>query len=84
MDEVKLSRIDDVLAHAEYPLSPEAAADRFAGVTVLLADGQVDLGELVGDAGVDAFDSVDDLATEINNLLPVGAVGEPGQSEGEG
>jgi hypothetical protein len=84
MDEVKLSRIDDALAGADYPLSRTAAAEHFAGTTVVLADGREDLGELIAATQVDAFDSPEDLAAEINNVLPVGAVGEPGQSEGEG
>jgi uncharacterized protein YceH (UPF0502 family) len=84
MEEVKLSRIDDAFERLEYPIDADAAAAELEGITLLLADGERDLGELVGRTDRDRFESVDDLETELHNVLPREAVGEPYQSEGEG
>ncbi|MCL7417178.1 MAG: hypothetical protein M8354_04990 [Halalkalicoccus sp.] len=82
--EVKLSRVDDELEELSYPISRDDAAVEFEGVTVLLADGEANLGELVSETGSDSYRSAEDLKTEIHNALPREAVGEPYQSEGEG
>lgn len=82
--EVKLSRVDAVLEGLSYPISRSDAASRLAGTTVRLADGTIDLGDLVEETGSETYRSVDDLGSELFNVLPVEAVGEPGQSEGEG
>jgi hypothetical protein len=82
--EVKLSRVDEVLDALSYPIPRDDAAIELEEVTVLLADGEANLGELVSETGSDAFSSRDDLKTEIHNTLPREAVGEPYQSEGEG
>ena len=82
--EVKLSRIDSALADLSYPISRDDAASRLDDVTLLLADGEANLGGVVEDSNADSFDSVDDLQNEVLNNLPREAVGEPGQSEGEG
>jgi hypothetical protein len=84
MREVKLSRVHGVLAELSYPIDREAAAEAFGDVTLLLADGEANLGEVVAETPAERYETADDLAAEINNALPVGAVGEPGQSEGEG
>ena len=81
---VKLGRIAPVLAELEYPVSREAVVDQLGETTVLLADGEVNFGELIGEANEDTFDSHDSLVLETMNLLPRHAVGEPYQSEGEG
>lgn len=82
--EVKLSRVDEVLDELSYPIPRDDAAVELEDVTLLLADGEANLGELVSETGSDAFSSQDDLRSEINNVLPREAVGEPYQSEGEG
>lgn len=82
--EVKLSRLEAVLDDLDYPCSRETAAEECGDVTLLLADGTENLGELVAGSSDETFDSADDLATEVMNLLPRHAVGEPYQSEGEG
>ncbi|MFA9503739.1 hypothetical protein ACERIM_13315 [Natrinema sp. H-ect1] len=84
MPDVKLSRIDSVLADLEYPITNGRAASELADVTLLLADGQRNLGDLVAKSGSDRFVSTEDLQSELNNVLPREAVGEPYQSEGEG
>ncbi|MDL5361881.1 hypothetical protein [Halalkalicoccus sp. NIPERK01] len=82
--EVKLSRVDDELDELSYPIPRDDAAVELEGVTVLLADGEANLGELVSETGSDSYRSAEDLKTEIHNSLPREAVGEPYQSEGEG
>ncbi|MFC7080856.1 DUF5789 family protein [Halorussus caseinilyticus] len=82
--EVKLSRVETVLGELSYPADRADAASEFEDVTLLLADGERNLGELIADVPADEFDSTDELQSEINNVLPREAVGEPYQSEGEG
>jgi hypothetical protein len=53
-------------------------------VTLLLADGTENLGDLIAGSDGETFESPDDLNNEVMNLLPRHAVGEPYQSEGEG
>ncbi|AGB33024.1 hypothetical protein C488_10251 [Natrinema pellirubrum DSM 15624] len=84
MPDVKLSRIDSVLENLEYPITTDRAASELADVTLLLADGQRNLGDLVAKSDSDRFESTEDLQSELNNVLPREAVGEPYQSEGEG
>ncbi|MFC4246700.1 hypothetical protein ACFOZ7_06775 [Natribaculum luteum] len=82
--DVKLSRVDSVLEELEYPISREAAADELGDVTLLLADGEANLGGTIARSEGDSFESRDDLEDELYNVLPRRAVGEPYQSEGEG
>jgi len=82
--EIPFSDLRKVLGEVEYPTPRVTAAEEFADVTLLLADGDVNLGELVSATGSESFDSVDDLESELHNTLPRRAVGEPYQSEGEG
>ncbi|ELY42532.1 DUF5789 family protein [Natronorubrum sulfidifaciens] len=81
---VKLNGLETVLEDLDYPITQTAAVDQCDDVTLILAEGEVNLGETVADSGGDTFESMDDLETEVFNLLPRNAVGEPYQSEGEG
>ncbi|MFB6108088.1 MAG: hypothetical protein ABEJ82_04495 [Haloplanus sp.] len=80
---VKLSRVETYFDQLEYPVTRDDAAAAFADVTVTFADGEENLGRLVSELGSDAFHGSDELVAELNNVLPVEAVGEPGQSEGD-
>ncbi|QLK25033.1 hypothetical protein HYG81_13075 [Natrinema zhouii] len=84
MSEIKLSRIESVLEDLEYPVTNDRAAAELEDVTLLLADGERNLGALIERSDSDRFESMDDLESELNNVLPREAVGEPYQSEGEG
>ncbi|QLG50268.1 DUF5789 family protein [Natrinema halophilum] len=84
MREITLSHINNVLADLEYPVTNEQAAADLEDVTLLLADGQRNLSTLIEQSESDRFESTDDLVTELHNVLPREAVGEPYQSEGEG
>ena len=81
---VKLRDVRSALQELSYPVAREAAAERLDDVTLVLADGERNLGDVVANVPDDEFDSVEDLATELHNALPREAVGEPYQSEGEG
>ncbi|APW96465.1 hypothetical protein CHINAEXTREME_01200 [Halobiforma lacisalsi AJ5] len=82
--EVKLGRVESTLEELDYPATRAEAATELEDVTVLLADGERNLGSLIEDIGNDRFESAEDLEAELHNVLPREAVGEPYQSEGEG
>ncbi|MFD1563679.1 hypothetical protein ACFR99_08980 [Haloarchaeobius amylolyticus] len=84
MPAVKLSRIQTTLADLEYPITTDRAAAELEETTLLLADGERNLGALIERSGSDRFESAADLESELHNVLPREAVGEPYQSEGEG
>ncbi len=80
---VKLSRVKDRLADLSYPVHRDDAAVQLHEVTLTFADGEANLGALIDDTNPDAFDDPDDLFDALQNVLPVEAVGEPGQSDGD-
>ena len=82
-DEIKLSRLESTLEDEAYPAERDALAESFAGTTVLFADGEADLGSLFDDVDQSSFESAEDAFVALQNVLPVEAVGEPGQSEGD-
>jgi len=81
--EVNLSRVEEELRDRAYPASRETLVDECAGTTVLFADGDADLGDLIGEIDQLRFESAEDAFTALQNVLPVEAVGEPGQSDGD-
>lgn len=81
---IKLSHLDEPLGRLSYPVSRNAAAERLDDVTVRLANGEANLGDLVASVSSDAFESADDLRDELYGYLPEEALGEPGQSKGDG
>ncbi len=84
MEEIKLSRVEDALAKLTYPVTRADAASELENVTLLLADGETNLGGVIEDTYSKRYESVEDLETSLFTVLPVEAVGEPFQSEGEG
>ena len=80
---IKINRVKNTLDRVDYPLGRETAAAEFDDVTLILADGEANLGALIADCDRDEFGSPDDLDTELNNVMPIEAVGEPGQSDGD-
>jgi len=82
-ERVKLSRVESLFEQLDYPVTRDDAAAEFADVTVTFADGEANLGELVSEVGSDAFHGPDELFAELQHVLPIEAVGEPGQSEGD-
>ncbi|RQG91461.1 hypothetical protein EA462_05725 [Natrarchaeobius halalkaliphilus] len=82
--EIKLNEIESAFERLEFPLTDDEVVSEFDGMTLLLADGERNLGELLEASTSDRFDSPADLEAELHNVLPREAVGEPFQSEGEG
>jgi hypothetical protein len=82
--EIKLTELEGRLSDLSYPVSRETAAEELSETTLLLADGEVSVGDIVDRSTDDGFGSAAELAVEVRALLPREAVGEPGQSEGEG
>ncbi|QWC20556.1 hypothetical protein [Halorubrum sp. 2020YC2] len=82
-DEINLSRLEPTLEAHAYPADREALAESFAGTTVLFADGDADLGDLLDDVEQATFESAADAVAALQNVLPIEAVGEPGQSDGD-
>ena len=82
--QVKLSRVESVLEdELSFPVSRAEAADEFMDTTVTYADGEGNLGQYISQCASDQFAGSDELLADLNNVLPVEAVGEPGQSEGD-
>ena len=82
-NEIHLSRVESEFAERDYPVACDALAASCAGTTVLFADGEADLGELVADIDQDRFEGPGDVFVALQNVLPIEAVGEPGQSDGD-
>lgn len=81
--EVMLNDCLSVLREVEYPVDRTAAAKELSEITLLLADGETNLGELISHSTSETFHSAADLEAELHNVLPREAVGEPYQSEGD-
>jgi hypothetical protein len=81
--EVNLSHVQDEFEDHSYPVAREALAESCTGTTVLFADGDADLGELFASIEQDRFESAEDAFAALQNVLPVEALGEPGQSDGD-
>ncbi len=82
-DVVKLSTLPDLFEELSYPVSRVEVVAEYTEVVVSLADGEVNLGELVAAVPENVFHGADELFAELNNALPVEALGEPGQSDGD-
>lgn len=82
-DQVKLSRVETRLEELSYPVTRDDAATELADVTVLMADGEANLGAVISELGSDSFSGPSELYEELQGSLPMGAVGEPGQSDGD-
>ncbi|MDZ5812100.1 hypothetical protein U4E84_12185 [Halorubrum sp. AD140] len=81
--EVHLSRVEDEFTEYSYPVERRALAESCAGTTVLFADGDADLGALLAEIDQERFESPEDAFAALQNVLPIEAVGEPGQSDGD-
>ena len=82
--EVPLNESDELLEELSYPTDTATVRERFDDVVFLYADGEEALPAVLDRVGTDSFASADELSMELYSVLPVEAVGEPGQSEGEG
>lgn len=82
-ERINLSRIESRLADLSYPVTRDDAATELSDVTVQMADGEANLGALVSELDGGSFTSSGDLYEDLQNAMPVEALGEPGQSDGD-
>ena len=82
-DEIHLSRVQSEFAEHDYPVACDALAASCAGTTVLFADGEADLGELIADIDQDSFEGPGDAFAALQNVLSIEAACGPGQSDGD-
>lgn len=83
-ERVKLNHVHELLEDLPYPIPNEEVRSQFDDVILVYADGEEHLDAVLQRSNEDRHESVNDLEAEIYSNLPVEAVGEPGQSEGEG
>lgn len=81
---LKLNEIEVAFETLAFPVTSEDAAREFDDTTLMLADGERNLGSLLRRTQPDRFETAGELESELHNVLPREAVGEPFQSEGEG
>jgi hypothetical protein len=81
--ELKLNGLLAQFETLDYPIDRRTAADSFEESTLLLADGETNLGALIERTHTRTFDSAEDLFVELQTVLPIEAVGEPMQSDGD-
>ncbi|MCU4800808.1 hypothetical protein OB920_10540 [Halobacteria archaeon HArc-gm2] len=82
--EVKLNELGVAFEGLQFPVERETVATELDDVVLRYADGEEPLPDVLDRVGARSFGDRDELENEIYNTLPVEAVGEPGQSEGEG
>ncbi|MFC6825724.1 hypothetical protein [Halopelagius fulvigenes] len=82
-EDVKLSRVEPRLEQLSYPISRSDAAEQCSDVELQLADGEVNLGDVIADTQSDSFGGPGELYEELQNSLPMEALGEPRQSDGD-
>lgn len=83
-DTVKLNELTELLETLDYPIDRAAAIEAIGDAILQYADGEERLTAVLERSTVDTYRDLADLESEIRGNVPVEAVGEPGQSEGEG
>lgn len=81
---VKLNQLNDTLATLDYPATKEEAISHIGDTILQYADGEERLGNVISRSTAEVYEDRDELDSEIRSNLATSAVGEPGQSEGEG
>jgi len=81
---VKLKDVEEALEGLPYPIARDDAVAELDDLVLVYADGEEPASDVVARIQEDVFDDPASLAASIRNNLPTEAVGEPGQSEGEG
>lgn len=80
---IKLSEVHRLFAEISYPATKASVREKTNGVVLLMADGEEALSAVVERSQATEFVDADDLESEVFMHLPIAAVGEPGQSEGD-
>jgi hypothetical protein len=81
--QTEFSDVSEFVSDIDYPVGRATAAEELSDVTLVLADGEANLGELLSETASEVFETPRDIETALHNVLPRGAVGEPYQSEGD-
>lgn len=81
---VKLNELAAVLSELDYPTTRKTVIEELGGTIVRYADGEERLGNVVSRSTAEEYADPDELDSEIRSNLAIEAVGEPGQSEGDG
>lgn len=83
-EHVKLNELTDILDRLDYPATREQVIGQLGDTIIQLADGEERLGNVISRSTDEVYEDADELDAELRANLPIEAVGEPGQSEGEG
>lgn len=81
---IKLNDLHSLLTTCTYPISTTDLASEFEDVTLVYADGDEPFDAVLDRVSQSIYHSPGDLEADVFANLPVEAVGEPGQAEGEG
>lgn len=68
--DVEYSQIEATLRGLAYPIARSAAASQLTDVTLLLADGEANLGKLIDAAASHEFVSPNDVISGLHNTAP--------------
>ncbi len=82
MDSIKLNQIPEIFTDFEYPVEKETL-EEISKIRLVLADGEIEIGDILEDMPSRIYGSPRELEEEIYTYLPIQALGEPGQSEGD-
>ena len=66
---IDFTGVDAALEDLSYPVLRPDAASEFADCTLVLADGETNLGQLISETDSDAFDSAAALRSELDEAL---------------
>ncbi|NHN47673.1 hypothetical protein G9464_08690 [Halostella sp. JP-L12] len=67
--QIDLAAVEAALEDLSYPVLRPDAATEFAHCTLVLDDGEANLGQLISETDSDAFDSAAALRTELDEAL---------------
>jgi hypothetical protein len=66
---IDLARVDAALEDLSYPVLRPDAASEFADCTLVFANDEANLGQLISETDSDAFDSAAALRTELDEAV---------------
>lgn len=81
---LKLNELTDRFDTLDFPATREEVLDELGDTILQYADGEERLGDVLSRSTTDVYQDPDELDAEIRGNLSTEALGEPGQSEGEG
>jgi len=81
---VEYHDLSALLAEIDFPTDAETLAAAHDDVVLGYADGEEPFGDVLARIDQETFETREDLELSVRAAVPTEAVGEPGQSEGEG